>query len=76
MILFLIINANSVFSSFFFVAFGRESLVHNQEYLSVAIEDLDAFDAELSDKIRKLPADYLPMVLLPFLRPYRSKDLS
>ncbi|MQL98590.1 hypothetical protein Taro_031301 [Colocasia esculenta] len=39
----------------------RESLVHNREHLTVAIEDLDAFDAELSDKIRKLPADYLPL---------------
>ena len=36
--------------------------MHNPEYISVAIEDLNAFDAELSDKIRKAPADYLPLV--------------
>ncbi|XP_072953307.1 DNA replication licensing factor MCM5 [Typha angustifolia] len=39
----------------------RESLVHNPEHLTVAMEDLDAFDAVLSDKIRKSPADYLPL---------------
>lgn len=39
----------------------RESLVHNPSYLSVAVEDLDAFDADLSDKLRKTPADYLPL---------------
>ncbi|KAL4181410.1 hypothetical protein AMTRI_Chr12g271080 [Amborella trichopoda] len=39
----------------------REMLVHNSNYLPVAMEDLDSFDAELSDKIRKLPADYLPL---------------
>jgi DNA replication licensing factor MCM5 len=36
--------------------------VHNRDHVTVAIEDLDAFDAELSDKIRKSPADYLPLV--------------
>lgn len=39
----------------------RESLVHNHNSLLVAMEDLHSFDAELSDKIRKLPADYLPL---------------
>uniref|UniRef100_A0A0D9V1H3 DNA replication licensing factor MCM5 n=1 Tax=Leersia perrieri TaxID=77586 RepID=A0A0D9V1H3_9ORYZ len=39
----------------------RESLVHNRDHVTVTIEDLDAFDAELSDKIRKSPADYLPL---------------
>jgi hypothetical protein len=39
-----------------------ESLVHNRDHVTVATEDLDAFDAELSDKIRKSPADYLPLV--------------
>ncbi|KQK01163.1 DNA replication licensing factor MCM5 [Brachypodium distachyon] len=39
----------------------RESLVHNRDHVTVAIEDLDAFDAELADKIRKAPADYLPL---------------
>uniref|UniRef100_A0A0D9VM69 DNA replication licensing factor MCM5 n=1 Tax=Leersia perrieri TaxID=77586 RepID=A0A0D9VM69_9ORYZ len=39
----------------------RESLVHNRDHVTVAIEDLDAFDAELADKIRKSPADYLPL---------------
>lgn len=39
-----------------------ESLVHNPDYLTIAMEDMDAFDAELADKIRKLPADYLPLV--------------
>jgi hypothetical protein len=43
--------------------------VHNRDHVTVAIEDLDAFDAELSDKIRKSPADYLPLVccLLNFI---------
>jgi DNA replicative helicase MCM subunit Mcm2 (Cdc46/Mcm family) len=36
--------------------------VHNRDHVTVATEDLDAFDAELSDKIRKSPADYLPLV--------------
>ncbi|KAG6499285.1 hypothetical protein ZIOFF_039042 [Zingiber officinale] len=39
----------------------RESLVHNPDHLTVAMEDLDDFDTVLSDKIRKLPADYLPL---------------
>ncbi|KAJ6819763.1 DNA replication licensing factor MCM5 [Iris pallida] len=39
----------------------RESLIHNPDHVTVAMEDLDAFDANLSDKIRKLPADYLPL---------------
>ncbi|KAM3244678.1 hypothetical protein ACQJBY_056158 [Aegilops geniculata] len=39
----------------------RESLVHNRDHVTVAIEDLDAFDAELADRIRKAPADYLPL---------------
>ncbi|KAG0479580.1 hypothetical protein HPP92_010438 [Vanilla planifolia] len=39
----------------------RESLVHNPDHLTVAMEDLDAFDADLADKIRKFPADYLPL---------------
>ncbi|KAF0921118.1 hypothetical protein E2562_038651 [Oryza meyeriana var. granulata] len=42
-------------------ALRNESLVHNRDHVTVAIEDLDAFDAELSDKIRKSPADYLPL---------------
>lgn len=48
---------------------SSESLVHNRDHVTVAIEDLDAFDAELADKIRKSPADYLPLVrcLLNFL---------
>jgi hypothetical protein len=49
----------------------RESLVHNRDHVTVAIEDLDAFDAELSDKIRKSPADYLPLVRC-FLRNFVS----
>ncbi|KAM3224136.1 hypothetical protein ACQJBY_057506 [Aegilops geniculata] len=39
----------------------RESLVHNRDHVTIAIEDLDAFDAELADRIRKAPADYLPL---------------
>ncbi|XP_010942148.1 DNA replication licensing factor MCM5 [Elaeis guineensis] len=39
----------------------RESLVHNPDRLTVAMEDLDAFDAVLSDKIRKSPAEYFPL---------------
>ncbi|XP_048552620.1 DNA replication licensing factor MCM5-like [Triticum urartu] len=39
----------------------RESLVHNRDHVTVAIEDLDAFDAELADRIRKAPTNYLPL---------------
>ncbi|WOK96282.1 DNA replication licensing factor MCM5 [Canna indica] len=39
----------------------RESLVHNPDRLTVAMEDLDAFDGVLADKIRKLPTDFLPL---------------
>ncbi|KAJ4754431.1 DNA helicase [Rhynchospora pubera] len=39
----------------------RESLVHNPEHLTVALEDLDAFDSELSEKLRNSPAEYLPL---------------
>eukprot|EP01018_Ginkgo_biloba_P039628 Gb_09107 [translate_table: standard] len=39
----------------------RESLLHNPNFLQVATEDLDSFDGELSEKIRKTPADYLPL---------------
>ncbi|KAJ8480570.1 hypothetical protein OPV22_024297 [Ensete ventricosum] len=39
----------------------RESLVHSPDHLTVAMEDIDAFDAVLSDKIRKFPADFLPL---------------
>ncbi|KAJ7124039.1 hypothetical protein O6H91_08G104200 [Diphasiastrum complanatum] len=39
----------------------RESLLHNQNHLQVAMEDLDFFDGELSEKIRKAPAEYLPL---------------
>ncbi|KAG9456246.1 hypothetical protein H6P81_000754 [Aristolochia fimbriata] len=39
----------------------RESLVHNPKFLLVAIEDLEAFDPELSEKIRRAPSDYLPL---------------
>ncbi|RWW55493.1 hypothetical protein BHE74_00037871 [Ensete ventricosum] len=38
-----------------------ESLVHSPDHLTVAMEDIDAFDAVLSDKIRKFPADFLPL---------------
>lgn len=40
----------------------REGLVHNPKFLLVAIEDIDSFDAELSEKVRKAPADFLPLV--------------
>ncbi|RWV97712.1 hypothetical protein GW17_00039483 [Ensete ventricosum] len=36
-------------------------LVHSPDHLTVAMEDIDAFDAVLSDKIRKFPADFLPL---------------
>ncbi|KMZ60966.1 DNA replication licensing factor [Zostera marina] len=39
----------------------RESLVHNPDHLTVAIEDLQAFDAGLSDKIRRSPVEFLPL---------------
>eukprot|EP00253_Pinus_taeda_P000575 PITA_00575 len=39
----------------------REGLVHNPKFLPVAIEDIDSFDAELSEKVRKAPADFLPL---------------
>jgi DNA replication licensing factor MCM5 len=37
-------------------------LLHNTTYLQVAIEDIDYYDNELSEKIRRTPADYLPLV--------------
>ncbi|PKU64318.1 DNA replication licensing factor MCM5 [Dendrobium catenatum] len=40
----------------------RESLVHNPDHLTIAMEDMNSFDADLADKIRKLPADYLPLL--------------
>jgi DNA replication licensing factor MCM5 len=39
----------------------REGLVHNPKFLPVAIEDIDSFDGELSEKVRKAPADFLPL---------------
>ncbi|KAK1323008.1 hypothetical protein QJS10_CPA02g01234 [Acorus calamus] len=39
----------------------RDRLIDQPNELSVAIEDLSAFDPELSDKIRRSPADYLPL---------------
>lgn len=39
----------------------RESLLHNTSFLQVAMEDLDYYDGELSEKIRRTPADYLPL---------------
>lgn len=44
----------------------RESLVHNRRFLTVAIEDLESFDPQLSEKIRRLPADFLPLVNFGF----------
>eukprot|EP00250_Pteridium_aquilinum_P014180 c21827_g1_i1 orf=296-2479(+) len=39
----------------------RESLLHNTNYLQVAMEDLDYYDGDLSEKIRRTPADYMPL---------------
>lgn len=39
----------------------RESLLHNPLFLQVAMEDLDFYDGEISEKIRRTPADYLPL---------------
>ena len=39
--------------------------MHNRDHVTVAIEDLDAFDAELADRIRKAPTNYLPLVRCP-----------
>uniref|UniRef100_A0A0E0LUU6 Uncharacterized protein n=1 Tax=Oryza punctata TaxID=4537 RepID=A0A0E0LUU6_ORYPU len=38
-----------------------ESLIHHRDHVTVTIDDLNAFDVELSDKIWKLLADYLPL---------------
>lgn len=39
----------------------RESLLHNTNFLQVAMEDLDYYDGDLSEKIRRTPADYMPL---------------
>ncbi|GLJ43023.1 hypothetical protein SUGI_0892890 [Cryptomeria japonica] len=39
----------------------RESLIHNPKFLLVSMEDIDSFDGDLSEKIRKSPADFLPL---------------
>lgn len=33
-----------------------------QYKVSVALEDLSSFDAQLADKLTRLPAEYLPLV--------------
>lgn len=33
-----------------------------QYWLQVDLEDLSSFDAQLADKLSRLPAEYLPMV--------------
>ncbi|KAG0569065.1 hypothetical protein M758_6G059100 [Ceratodon purpureus] len=39
----------------------RESLLQNPNILQVALEDLQNFDDELSERLRTTPADYLPL---------------
>ncbi|XP_031483441.1 DNA replication licensing factor MCM5 [Nymphaea colorata] len=39
----------------------RESLIQNPKFLLVEMEHLDSFDTDLTTKIRKQPADYLPL---------------
>ncbi|KAH9296977.1 hypothetical protein KI387_028659 [Taxus chinensis] len=39
----------------------RESLIHNPKFVLVSMEDIDSFDGELTEKIRKAPADFLPL---------------
>ena len=33
-----------------------------QYWLEVDLQDVDSFDAKLSDKLNKLPSEYLPLV--------------
>ncbi|KAH7297734.1 hypothetical protein KP509_25G009500 [Ceratopteris richardii] len=39
----------------------RESLLHNKNFIQVAMEDLDYYDGDLSEKIRRTPSDYMPL---------------
>jgi hypothetical protein len=41
---------------------NRESLLQNPNFLQVALEDLQNFDDELCERLRTMPADYLPLV--------------
>lgn len=41
---------------------NRESLLQNPNVLQVALEDLQNFDDELCERLRTMPADYLPPV--------------
>jgi hypothetical protein len=42
---------------------GRESLLQNPKSLQVALEDLHSFDDALSERLRRMPAEYLPLVI-------------
>ncbi|KAH9561963.1 hypothetical protein CY35_05G049100 [Sphagnum magellanicum] len=39
----------------------RESLLQNPKSLQVALEDLHSFDDALSERLRRMPAEYLPL---------------
>ncbi|KAK7265137.1 hypothetical protein RJT34_32753 [Clitoria ternatea] len=39
----------------------RESLLHNPKFLLIDLEDLEAFEADVSAKLRSSPADFLPL---------------
>ncbi|CAM6026366.1 unnamed protein product [Sphagnum balticum] len=39
----------------------RESLLQNPKSLQVALEDLHSFDDTLSERLRRMPAEYLPL---------------
>lgn len=41
----------------------RESLLQNPKSLQVALEDLHSFDDALSERLRRMPAEYLPLVI-------------
>lgn len=40
----------------------RESLLQNPKFLLIDMEDLDAFNSDLTALLRSSPADYLPLV--------------
>lgn len=47
----------------------------SQYKLNVSMEDLASFDAQLADRLTRLPADYLPLVRpTPFLSSAPSGD--
>lgn len=60
--------------AFYWSTFGnaREALLQNPHSLQVALEDLQNFDSDLAERLRLMPADYLPLVRTHIWMPLRS----